>query len=153
MSIGAAGTNRIVSTGGYPIKLASQGTFGNGNLVSHNDILAPSVGVGAYIYSSARTSYIEKNFLEGQTKGACEILIDSGAMHATVRDNHVTDPTVKNWLCVVPRLAQGEFSSNQTTSFGQGPARFDARAGMYNTIMDQNLVHFGNWSENGFPNR
>lgn len=151
MGIGAAGTNRIISTGDYPIKLASHGTFGNGNLVTHNDILVPNPGVGAYIYSSARTAYIEKNFLEGHTGGACEIRIDNGALHATVRDNHVTDPSVTNWLCVVPRLAQAEFTGNQTTSYGQGPARFDGGKGPYNTVMPQTIVHFGNWSESGFP--
>jgi hypothetical protein len=151
MGIGAAGTNRIVSTGDYPIKLASYGTFGNGYLVIHNDILSPAAGVGAYIYSSARIAYIEKNFLEGHTGGACEIKIDNGALHATVRDNQVTDPTVTNWLCVVPRLAQAEFTDNQTTSYGQGPARFDNGRGPYNTIMPQTIVHFGNWSEGGFP--
>ena len=78
-----------------------------------------------YIYSSARTSYLEKNYFEGATSGACEITIDTGAAHAVVRDNHVTDRTVKNWLCVVPQLRQADFSDNQTTSHGQGPARFD----------------------------
>jgi len=151
MSIGAAGTNRIVSTGDYPIKLASHGTFGNGNLVTHNDILSPKPGTGAYIYTSARTAYIEKNFLEGQTRGACEIKVDNGALHATVRDNHVTDPSVKNWLCVVPRLAQAEFTGNQTTSNGQGPAHFDDGKSSYNSVMPQTIVHFGNWSESGFP--
>lgn len=151
MSIGAAGTNRIVSTGDYPVKLASHGTFGNGNLVSHNDILSPAAGVSAYIYSSVRTVYIEKNFLEGHTGGACEIRIDNGALHATIRDNHVTDPSVTNWLCVIPRLAQAEFTDNQTTSHGQGPARFDNGRGPYNTVMPQTIVHFGNWSEGGFP--
>ena len=151
MGIGAAGTNRIVSTGDYPIKLASHGTFGNGNFVTHNDILAPRPGVGAYIYSSARTAYIEKNFLEGNTSGACEIKIDNGAFHATVRDNHVTDPSVKNWLCVVPRLAQAEFTDNQTTSYGQGPAHFEDGKSLYNAIMPQTIMHFGNWSEGGFP--
>jgi hypothetical protein len=151
MGIGAAGTNRIVSTGDYPIKLVSHATFGNGNLVTHNDILSPKSGVGAYIYSSVRTPYIEKNFLEGHTAGACEIKIDNGALHATVRDNHVTDPSVANWLCVVPRLAQAEFTDNQTTSYGQGPARFDGGKGAYNTVMPQTIVHFGNWSESGFP--
>jgi hypothetical protein len=151
MGIGVAGTNRIVSTGGYPIKLASHGTFGNGSLVTHNDILSPKLGVGAYIYSSARTSYIEKNFFEGHTGGPCEIKIDAGALHATVRDNHVTDPSVANWLCVVPRLAQAEFTDNQTTSYGQGPARFDGGKGAYNAVIPQTIVHFGNWSESGFP--
>jgi hypothetical protein len=151
MGIGAAGTNRIVETGDYPIKLASHGAFGNGNLVMHNDILAPRAGVGAYIYSSARTPYIEKNFMEGHTGGACEIKIDTGSLHATVRDNHVTDPSVANWLCVVPRLAQAEFTDNQTTSWGQGPARFDGGKGPYNTVMPQTITHFGNWSEAGFP--
>jgi hypothetical protein len=151
MSIGGSGSNRIVSAGDYPIKLASRGTFGNGALVTHNDILSPRPGVPAYIYSSARTSYIEKNFLEGNTKGPCEIKIDRGALHAIVRDNHVTDPTVTHWLCVVPRLAQSEFSSNQTTSYGQGPALFEGGRGEYNTVMPQTVVHFGNWSESGFP--
>lgn len=151
IGLGGAGTNRIVSTGDYPIKLSSHGTFGNGNLVIHNDILAPKPGVGAYIYSSARTAYIEKNFLEGHTSGACEIKIDNGALHATVRDNHVTDPSVTNWLCVVPRLAQAEFTGNQTTSYGQGPAHFEDGKSPYNAIMSQTIVHFGNWSESGFP--
>jgi len=151
MGIGAAGTNRIVETGDYPIKLASHGTFGNGNLVIHNDILAPKPGVGAYIYSSARTPYIEKNFMEGHTGGACEIKIDNGSLHATVRDNHVTDTSVANWLCVVPRLAQAEFTNNQTTSYGQGPARFEGGRGNYNTVFPQTIIHFGNWSETGFP--
>jgi hypothetical protein len=151
MGIGAAGTNRIVQTGDYPIKLASHGTFGNGNLVTHNDILAPKPGVGAYIYSSARTPYIEKNFMEGHTGGACEIKIDNGSLHATVRDNHVTDTSVANWLCVVPRLAQAEFTNNQTTSYGQGPARFEGGRGPYNTVYPQTIIHFGNWSEAGFP--
>lgn len=72
-------------------------------------------------------------------------------MHATVRDNYVTDATVANWLCVVPRLAQGEFTGNQTTSYGQGPARFEGGRGPYNSVMAQTVVHFGNWSESGFP--
>jgi hypothetical protein len=152
MGVGAAGTNRFISTReDSPIRIASHGTFGNGALVTHNDILAPFEGVRAYIYSSGRTTYIEKNFLEGTTKGACEILIDNGALHATVRDNHVTDPTVANWLCVVPRLAQGEFTSNQTTGWGQGPARFENGRGPFNNIYPQTIVHFGNWSEAGFP--
>ena len=152
MGIGSAGTNRIVNTGDFPIRLVSHGTFGNGNLVVHNDILAPKPGVGAYIYSSARTAYIEKNFMEGTTNGACEIKIDNGSLHATVRDNHVTDSSVANWLCVVPRLAQAEFTDNQTTSYGQGPAHFvDARIGPYNSVLPQVITHFGNWSEAGFP--
>jgi len=151
MGVGAGGTNRIVSSGDYPIKIASHGFFGNGDLVAHNDILSPASGVGAYIYSSARTSYIEKNFLEGSTRGGCEIKIDGGALHASVRDNHVTDATVANWLCVVPRLAQAEFTGNQTTSYGQGPARFEGGRGPYNSVMPQTIVHFGNWSEAGFP--
>jgi len=151
MGIGKAGTNRIVSTGGFPIKLASHGTFGNGAMVSHNDILWPRKGVGAYIYSSARTSYIEYNFLEGATSGACEIKIDMGATHAVVRGNHVTDPTVKNWLCVVPELRQAEFSSNQTTSRGQGPALFENRGYLKDWLLRHKIVHFGNWSEQGIP--
>ena len=151
MSIGDAGTNRIKGSGGYPIVLASHGTFGNGNLVSHNDILAPAVGVDAYIYSSARTAYIEKNFLEGATSGACEIKIDKGAIHATVRDNHVTDRTVKNWLCVVPLLRQAEFSDNQTTSHGQGAALFLNRGSWKDFLLQRAPIHFGNWSEAGFP--
>jgi hypothetical protein len=152
MGVGAGGTNRFISTReDSPIKIASHGTFGNGDLVIHNDILAPGPGVRAYIYSSGRTTYIEKNFLEGFTKGACEILIDNGALHATVRDNHVTDPTVANWLCVVPRLAQAEFTDNQTTGWGQGPARFENGRGPFNSVYPQTIVHFGNWSEAGFP--
>ena len=151
MSIGDAGANRILTPGGIPIKLVSHGTFGNGDYVTHNDILAPSQGVEAYIYSSARTSYIEKNFMEGRTEGACEIKIDMGASHATVRDNHVTDPTVKNWLCVVPLLRQAEFSDNQTTSHGQGPAMFQNRGNWKDFLLRHAIVHFGNWSEGGFP--
>lgn len=152
MGVGAAGTNRFISTReDSPIRIASHGTFGNGTLVTHNDILAPFAGVRAYIYSSGRTTYIEKNVFEGFTKGPCEILIDNGALHATVRDNHVTDPTVANWLCVVPRLAQAEFTSNQTTGWGQGPARFENGRGPFNNVYPQTIVHFGNWSEAGFP--
>ena len=151
MSIGDAGANRIKLSGSYPVVLASHGTFGNGDLVSHNDILAPAAGVDAYIYSSARTSYIEKNFLEGATGGACEIKIDRGAIHATVRDNHVTDRTVKNWLCVVPLLRQAEFSDNQTTSRGQGGALFFSRGSWKDLLLQRAPVHFGNWSEAGFP--
>ena len=151
MGIGTAGANRIFTPGGIPIKLISHGTFGNGDYVVHNDILAPTTPVDAYIYSSARTSYIEKNFMEGHTAGACEIKIDMGASHTVVRDNHVTDPTVKNWLCVVPLLRQAEFSGNQTTSHGQGGAYFQNRGNWKDILLRHSIVHFGNWSENGFP--
>jgi len=151
MSIGDAGSNRITNSGDYPIKLVSHGTFGNGDLVSHNDILIPKHGVGAYIYSSARSAYIEKNYFEGRTEGACEIKIDIGAAQAIVRENHVTDRTVKNWLCVVPLLRQGEFSSNITTSHGQGPALFESRGEWKDLLLRHALVHSGNWSEAGFP--
>jgi hypothetical protein len=150
-SIGGAGPNRILITGGVPIRLASHGTFGNGLRVVHNDILAPAAGTEAYIYSSARTSYLEKNFMEGATGGACEIKIDMGAAHAVVRDNHVTDRTVKNWLCVVPQLRQADFSSNQTTTHGQGPARFESRGSWKDLILGHAITHTGNWSEAGFP--
>jgi len=150
-SIGGAGPNRIVGTGGVPIWLASHGTFGNGARVVHNDVLAPAANTDAYIYSSARTSYLEANFMEGATNGACEIKIDIGAVHAVVRDNHVTDRTVKNWLCVVPQLRQADFSSNQTTSHGQGPARFENRGSWKDLILRHAITHSGNWSEAGFP--
>jgi len=151
MNIGDAGTNRITTSGDYPIKLVSHGTFGNGDLVTHNDILIPRTGVGAYIYSSARSAYIEKNYFEGRTEGACEIKIDIGASHAIVRENHVTDRTVKNWLCVVPLLRQAEFSSNITTSHGQGPALFENRGEWKDLLLRHVLVHYGNWTEAGFP--
>lgn len=150
-SIGGAGPNRVESTGGVPIWLASHGTFGNGARVVHNDILVPGAGTEAYIYSSARTSYLEANFLEGATNGACEIKIDMGAIHAVVRDNLVTDRTVKNWLCVVPQLRQADFSSNQTTSHGQGPARFENRGSWKDWLLGRPVTHTGNWSEVGFP--
>lgn len=151
MSIGGAGPNRIAGTGGVPIWLASHGTFGNGARVVHNDILGPAANTEAYIYSSARTSYLEANFMEGATRGACEIKIDMGAIHAVVRDNLVTDRTVKNWLCVVPWLRQSEFSSNQTTSHGQGPARFENRGNWKDLLLGRPVTHSGNWSEVGFP--
>jgi hypothetical protein len=151
MSIGDAGSNRIAYSGDYPILLVSHGTFGNGDLVSHNDILAPRQGVKAYIYSSARTSYLEKNFLEGETHGACEIKIDQGASHVLVQGNHVTDRTVDHWLCVVPMLRQADFSNNQTTSHGQGPALFENRGTWKDLLFHHAIVHSGNWSESGFP--
>ena len=151
MSLGDAGSNRIERTGGPPIRLASHGTFGNGDLVSHNDILWPAPGVETYVYSSARTTYLEKNFFEGATGGACEITIDTGAAHAVARDNHVTDRTVKNWLCVVPQLRQADFSDNQTTSHGQGPARFENKGAWKDLFFRHAIVHSGNWSEEGFP--
>ena len=89
--------------------------------------------------------------MEGATNGACEIKIDIGAIHAVVRDNHVTDRTVKNWLCVVPQLRQADFSSNQTTSHGQGPARFENRGSWKDLILRHAITHAGNWSEAGFP--
>jgi hypothetical protein len=143
--------NRIAATGGPPVRLASHGTFANGNAVTHNDLLSPDKGVEAYILSSARTSYIEKNYMEGATRGACEIKIDMGAAHAVVRDNHVTDRTVKNWLCVVPQLRQADFSYNQTTSHGQGAARFDHQGNWKDLIFRHVITHRGNWSEAGFP--
>jgi hypothetical protein len=151
MSLGDAGSNRIERTGGPPIRLASHGTFGNGDLVSHNDILWPAPGVDTYVYSSARTTYLEKNYFEGATSGACEITIDTGAAHAVVRDNHVTDRTVKHWLCVVPQLRQADFSDNQTTSHGQGPARFENQGTWKDLFFRHAIVHSGNWSEEGFP--
>lgn len=151
MGIGDAGSNRIERSGGIPIVLASHGTFGNGDLVSHNDILWPVAGVEAYIYSSARTSYLEKNYFEGATGGACEIKIDAGAAHVVARDNHVTDRTVRHWLCVVPQLRQADFSDNQTTSHGQGPALFENRGGWKDLMFRHVIVHSGNWSEAGFP--
>jgi hypothetical protein len=151
MSLGDAGSNRIERTGGVPIRLASHGTFGNGDMVSHNDILAPAPGVETYIYSSARTSYLEKNFFEGATGGACEIMIDTGASHAVVRDNHVTDRTVRHWLCVVPLLRQADFSDNQTTGRGQGPAHFENKGTWKDLFLPHAIVHSGNWSEAGFP--
>jgi hypothetical protein len=141
MSVGDAGSNRIAGTGGVPIRLASHGTFGNGDLVTHNDILWPAPGVETYIYSSARTSFLEKNYIEGATKGACEIKIDVGAAHAVVRDNHVTDRTVTNWLCVVPQLRQADFR----------PARFENRGNWKDLIFRHAITHAGNWSEAGFP--
>lgn len=151
ISIGGAGPNRIAQTSGVPIRLASHNTFGNGNRVVHNDILWPTVPVEAYIYSSARSSYIEKNFIEGKTGGACEIKIDMGAANAVVQGNLVTDRTVKNWLCVVPQLRQADFSSNQTTSHGQGPARFENRGNWKDLFFRHVITHQGNWSEAGFP--
>jgi hypothetical protein len=150
MSVGDAGSNRVGGAGDFAIRLASHGTFGNGDLVSHNDLLSPRPGAG-YIYSSARTAYIEKNFMEGLSHAPCEIKIDLGASHAVVRDNHVTDPTVAHWLCVVPALRQAEFSSNQTTSHGQGGALFQNQGNWKDLILHHTIVHFGNWSEDGFP--
>ena len=89
--------------------------------------------------------------MEGATSGTCKIKIDMGAAHAVVRDNHVTDRTVKNWLGVVPQLRQADFSSNQTTTHGQGPARFENRGSWNDLILGHVIAHIGNWSEAGFP--
>ena len=154
ISIGGKGPNRLVSLSGYPVSLVSHNTFGNGDSVVHNDILAPATGVGAYIYSSARESFIRDNFLEGSTSGACEIKIDAGTLTATVTNNWVTDSSVSNWLCVPSNVVSLVATGNGTSNVGAGAALFNGGNGTnlwYNTILRQTIVHNGNYSDGGFP--
>ena len=155
MGVGDAGANRVANSGGYPIKAAFHGYFGNGNRIEHNDLLLPRSAAQAYIWSSARSSMIRDNFMEGNTHGACEIQIVEGTLTTVVANNQVTDNTVKNWLCVEPAIESGAFTGNNTTNIGQGPALFGHGNGALiyynNAPLRQMIVHNANWSEAGFP--
>ena len=155
MGVGDAGANRVANSGGYPIKAAFHGYFGNGDRIEHNDLLLPNSTAQAYVWNSARSSMIRDNFMEGNTHGACEIQIAEGALTVSVVNNQVTDNTVKNWLCVEPAIESGTFTGNNTTNIGQGPALFGKGSGAMiyynNAPLRQVIVHNANWSEAGFP--
>ena len=155
MGVGDAGANRVADSGSYPIKAAFHGYFGNGDRIEHNDLLLPRSPAQAYIWSSARSSMIRDNFMEGNTHGACEIQIAEGTLTTSVVNNQVTDNTVKNWLCVEPAIESGTFTGNNTTNVGQGQALFGGGRGAFifynNAPLRQMIVHNANWSEGGFP--
>lgn len=153
MSVGSKGANRFVSQSNYPIAFVAHGTFGNGDVASHNDILAPANGVGAYIYSTARSVFVENNFLEGTSNGTCEINLNGG-IHATVTNNQVTDATVSHWLCAAAPLVSIVATGNQTSNNGGGGALIGSGSGAnvwYNATIRKAIVHYGNFREDGFP--
>jgi len=144
---------RIVGTTGHMVHLQTRSTFGNYNYVDNVEFLHPQAGVGAYIWSSARSAFITKNFFEGANAIACGIDIETGALNVTISDNNFTaSPT--NWLCVNEQLYTLTVTGNGGAASLSGGALFNAGAGSryyVNGTTAAIITHFGNGGEGGFP--